>query len=239
MEIIHLEEINSTNEYVKKHMSEFDNLTVVYASRQTDGHGRLERKWIDTGSDNLYMTIVLKPFEDLNPIYPNFTQYLSVILSLVLEEEYKLLPQIKWPNDVLINGKKIAGILAEGSFQAGKFHGLALGLGVNLNTPAETLLKIDKPATSIYNETGINVDVENFIEKLLTKFCLLYDKFVCNGFNSVKDLYIERAFFIGTEVTINVLGKVHVGIAECITDDGSLLLNENKKKNVYYIGDIL
>ena len=159
MNIIHLEETGSTNDYAKKHISDLDNLTVIYADRQTNGRGRLERKWIDTGEENVYMSIVLKPFEEPNPIYPNFTQYLSVILAMYLEEEYSLKTQIQWPNDVLINGKKIAGILAEATSQGGCFQGLVLGLGVNLNTTPETLVTIDKPATSFYNETGRRINI--------------------------------------------------------------------------------
>lgn len=239
MNIIHLDSINSTNDYVKANISSFDDLTAVYTSHQTNGHGRLQRKWLDTGEDNVYMTIALKPFPTLSPIYANFTQYLSVILSLVLEEEFNLKPQIKWPNDVLINNKKIAGILAEGTSQGGKFLGLALGIGINLNTTPEIIAKIDKPATSLFIESGIHISKEIFIEKLLYKFCLLYHDFINNGFSSVKEDYIKRAFFLGTEVTINVLGEIHSGIAENITDDGSLVLNENNVKNVYFIGDIL
>ena len=63
------------------------------------------RTWVDTGDENLYLTFVLKPFKEMNPIYANLTQYLSLILCYVLEEEYNLKPQIKWPNDVLVNNK--------------------------------------------------------------------------------------------------------------------------------------
>lgn len=239
MNLIRLEEISSTNDYVKQNIQNLEDMSVVYAERQTNGHGRLGRTWVDTGEDNLFMTVVLKPFKEPNPIYPNFTQYLSVILALVLEEEYKLPAQIKWPNDVLINGKKIAGILSEGATKGNEFLGLALGLGVNLNTSTETLALIDKPATSIFAETGMKINKEIFIEKLLNKFCLLYDSFIKNGFLSVKNLYIERAYFLGKEITINVLGELHSGIVESITDEGSLVLNENNNMKVYLIGDIL
>lgn len=239
MNLVHLEEISSTNDYVKQNIQNLEDMSVVYANRQTNGHGRLGRTWVDTGDDNLFMTIVLKPFKDLNPIYSNFTQYLSVILALVLEEEYNLSAQIKWPNDVLINGKKIAGILSEGTTKGDEFLGLALGLGVNLNTKPETLALIDKPATSIFAETGMKIDKEIFIKKLLNKFCLLYDSFIKNGFLSVKNLYVERAFFLGKDITINVLGELHSGTAENITDEGSLILNEDNNARVYLVGDIL
>ena len=236
---IHLNTVNSTNDYVKNNISELDDLSFVYSDRQTSGRGRLDRKWVDTDDENLFLTIVLKPFPELNQIYSNFTQYLAVMLSLVLEEEYNLKPQIKWPNDVLINGKKVAGILAEGTTQAGKFQGLALGVGVNLNTGNEKLKKIDKPATSIFNEIGVKIDKEKFLEKLSSKFCLMYDEYIEGGFPTIKNLYTNRAIFIGKEIEVNVLGVIHKGIAEGITDNGSLILKEGSDKNVYYIGDIL
>lgn len=240
MNKIHLIEINSTNDYVKKHISELKHLTFVYADRQTAGRGRLNRKWADFGDENLFLTIVIKPDDKKNyHNLPNFTQYLSVVLSEFLEEEYHLSPKIKWPNDVLVNGKKIAGILAEGTTIGGEFTGLALGIGVNLNTKQDNLNKIDKPATSVFNETGLIIDKEIFLEKLYSKFCLLYDKFVCDGFPSVKKAYEERAMFISKPVSINVLGEIHKGIAKGLTDEGSLILDENNKQNIYYIGDIL
>lgn len=238
MKKLHLTEINSTNDYVKSHISELENLTFVYADRQTSGRGRLDRKWTDTGEDNLFLTIVIKPKGEMSYI-ANFTQYLSVVLCMVLEEDYGLTPTIKWPNDVLIGDKKIAGILAEGTTLGSEFLGLALGIGVNLNTKLSELSKIDKPATSIFNETGKIIDKEIFLERLYSKFCLLYDRFVCEGFVSVKNDYETRAGFIGNLISINVLGKIHTGVAEGISDEGSLLLNENNKTNIFYIGDIL
>lgn len=237
--IIHLKEIDSTNNYVKMHIQSLNNLTAVYADTQTSGRGRLDRKWIDTGDENLFLTIALKPYTEINSIYTNFTQFLSVVLSLVLEEEYNLNPKIKWPNDVLVNNKKIAGILSEGTSKGAQFLGLALGVGVNLNTEHEKLSKIDKPATSIYAETGMKIDKTVFLEKLLRKFCLLYDGYVCKGFPSIKNDYINRTNFLGKNITINVLGKQHTGIAESITDEGALIIKEGSDKNTYYIGDIL
>ncbi|MCD8377493.1 MAG: hypothetical protein LUB59_01750, partial [Candidatus Gastranaerophilales bacterium] len=75
MKLIHLDKIGSTNEYAKENMGLLEDKTAIYADIQTSGHGRSGRKWIDTGKDNLYLTLVLKPFNDLNPIYSNLTQY--------------------------------------------------------------------------------------------------------------------------------------------------------------------
>lgn len=239
MKIIHLEEINSTNDYVKKHITELEDLTAVYADRQTSGRGRLTRKWVDSGDENLFLTIAAKPDDIMNFPAPNLTQYLSVILCMVLEDDYNLSPRIKWPNDVLVNNKKIAGILAEGTANGGNIIGIALGIGVNLNTSADKLAQIDKPATSIYNETKTRVNKEEFLNKLLSKFCLLYHDFVRDGFISIKDYYVSKAMFLGKEISINVLGNIHTGTAVRVTDAGALVLKEDNKDNTYYIGDIL
>ena len=239
MNLLHLSEVGSTNDYVKKNIEKLEHLTFVYSDRQTTGRGRLERKWVDFGDDNLFLTIVIKPENcDISNI-SNLTQYLSVTLAMLLEDEFALSPKIKWPNDVLINGKKVAGILAEGTTHGSTFIGLALGIGVNLNTSADKLAIIDKPATSIFNETGHHINKELFLEILYNKFCLLYDKYIENGFPLIKEDYIQRAMFIGKEITVNILGKLHTGVAEGITDEGSIILKEDDKYNTYFIGDIL
>ena len=238
MELLYLEEVDSTNAYVKSHASELKDFTVVYTSHQTAGRGRLSRKWVDTGSDNVYMTIFLKPFDEFRPIYSNLTQYLSVILAQTLED-YGVEAKIKWPNDVLVNGKKIAGILSETSMQGSRFLGLALGIGINLNTSQESLDNIDKPATSLAVCLNQKIDRDKFLHALLEKFCLYYDKFINEGFLYIKDEYIKRASFLNTRVSINVLGEIHEGIAVGLTDDGALILNKNNKNHVFLIGDIL
>lgn len=238
MKLIHLEEVDSTNAYVKSHMAELCDQTVVYTSRQTSGRGRLARKWVDTGAENIYMTIFLKPFDDFREIYSNFTQYLSVILCLTLED-YGVDAKIKWPNDVLVDGKKIAGILSETSLKGDLFKGIALGIGINLNTTEEQLSQIDKPATALSIILGEKISRDEFLHALLDKFCLLYNNFLSEGFLAIKSEYVKRASFIDNTVQINVLGKIYSGKAIEITDDGALVLENNNEKSTYFIGDIL
>ena len=86
MEIIQLDTVNSTNSYAKLNIDTLHDRTVIHALHQTSGRGRLNRSWVDLGEDNLFMTIVLKPSDTFNEIYPNLTQYLSVCLCKVLEK---------------------------------------------------------------------------------------------------------------------------------------------------------
>ena len=91
MNIIQLEEVSSTNLYAKENLDSFEDKTVIIAISQTSGRGRFDRKWVDLGEGNLFMTIVLKPSNLFEEVYANLTQYLSVVLTKILEE-YGLSP---------------------------------------------------------------------------------------------------------------------------------------------------
>lgn len=239
MELVFLEEVESTNKYAKEHIKDFNDMTLIYTDNQTNGRGRLDRKWSFGGKDNIYASIILKPSDEMKEIYSNLTQYLCVVLAQTFEE-YGVTPTIKWPNDIQINGKKISGILAEGVIENGKLEGLILGFGINLNTKIDFLSKINQPATSLNIETGRFIDKKIFLKKLLEKFCLLYDSFIENGFTFIKNDYIRRAGFLNKNVTVKVFDKEICGIAEDITDNGALILrDENYKKHILLIGDIL
>ena len=159
MKLFFLDEVDSTNKYAKEHINEFEDKTLIYTDNQTNGRGRLERKWAYAGKDNIYASIVLKPSSEMKEIYSNITQYLCVVLAKTFED-YGVEPKIKWPNDIQIDGKKISGILAEGVIEKGILQGLVLGFGINLNTKKEFLENINQPATSLNVEIGEFVDRE-------------------------------------------------------------------------------
>jgi BirA family biotin operon repressor/biotin-[acetyl-CoA-carboxylase] ligase len=240
MKILKLEETESTNNYAKDNIEALSDKDVIITSHQTSGRGRLSRAWVDLGEDNLFMTIVLKPSETFNEIYPNLTQYLSVVLAKTLEN-YGVTPQIKWPNDVLINDKKIAGILAETVIANGKLKGIALGIGVNLNAKQSDIDNIpDKIATALNIELNKKIDIEKFTTNLLDEFFKNYDKFLESGFALIKDDYIKRNCFLGKELNVKTFDKTESGLAKSITDMGELvLLDKENKELVLTIGDIL
>ncbi len=239
MDFIHLEEIDSTNKYAKENITQIPDGTVVYADKQTAGRGRLNRKWDYTGCDNIYASIVLKPSKRYKDCYSNLTQLLCLVLCQTFEE-YGITPKIKWPNDIQINKKKISGILAEAVMGEGELKGIVLGFGINLNTTQDILDKINQPATSLNIEIGKTVDKKEFLNKLTEKFCLLYNKFLEDGFLLIKDDYIRRAGFLKQEVTVRLPDKDTCGIAEGVTDTGALILKDkNNKEQILLIGDIL
>ena len=239
MRLYFLEEIDSTNKYAKENISDLVDGTIVYTDNQTAGRGRLNRKWSFIGKDNIYASIILKPSDKMLPVYSNLTQLLCVVLCQTFEE-YCVEPKIKWPNDIQINGKKISGILAEAVITENKLKGIVLGFGINLNTSKEILNKIDQPATSLNIETGKTIDKKDFLQKLTDKFCLLYNRFIEDGFLLIREDYIRRAGFLNKEVTVKVLSEKLCGVAQDITEDGALkLLDNDNKEHILLIGDIL
>lgn len=239
MKKIYLSEVDSTNLYAKSNIENLADKSIVHAANQTAGRGRLQRTWLNLGEGNLFLTFVLKPSNSFNEVYSNLTQYLSVVLCKILEE-YGLKPQIKWPNDVLINGKKIAGILSETVMQGSLFKGLVLGIGVNLNTSEKDLASvIDKEATSLNLEISKSVDVNLFLDKLAEEFFADYDNFLQKGFELIKNDYISRTCFLDTEICVQVFNDKKCGIAKAINDKGELVMSNNQKEFVLTIGDIL
>lgn len=241
MKVIRLEETESTNSYAKSHIEDFADKTVIHALRQTNGRGRFDRKWVDLGNENLFFSIVLKPSDTLSSVYPNITQYASVVLCDVLEN-YGVTPKIKWPNDVMIDGvRKICGILSETVMNGGKLQGLVVGIGVNLNADKSDVDKIqERVATSLNLEIGRQINMDAFFNEFLEKFFQNYDEFLQKGFEFIKKDYIKRNCFLEKDLKIQILNDVKSGFAKGVNDCGELLMQtDNDKELVLSMGDIL
>ena len=178
--IRHFEKLNSTNEYSHKHLEELQNFEIVSADMQTNGHGQFERFWFssDKNGGNIYISIILKP-KNISHL-DELTRFIALIGADTLKE-YGLNPKFKHPNDILNDGKKIAGFLAESEFLGQNLKGIILGCGINLNLDEEELENIDIKATSIFNETKKRVDKDEFLDKFMSNFEKKYDDFLING----------------------------------------------------------
>ena len=178
--IRHFDELNSTSVYAHQYLEELNNFEIISCDLQKAGHGQFERVWFSSNKNggNIYISIVLKPenIEHLNEL----TRYVALIGAKTLKE-YGLKPQFKYPNDILINGKKIAGFLAESEFLGQLCKGVIVGCGINLNLDSKELKNIDIPATSIFMETGKQVDKQEFLDKFLSNFENEYNDFLING----------------------------------------------------------
>ena len=240
-DFLYFEELDSTNTYAMKNLHHLNDRQIILASKQTAGRGRLQRKWVSDVVGNIYMSIILKPHHSINNDLPlsNITQYMSVVLAELIKE-YGILPQIKWPNDVLVDGAKIAGILSEASIQGSTLKGFVLGIGVNLNCSQADLESIDQKATSLNLLLNKPIDRDSFAHKLVTKFFERYDEFLSKGFCCIKEDYIKLNSFLGKNIEIKALTSNTKGIAHKVNDDGTLLLiNENNEECIITMGDLI
>lgn len=223
--LIELAEIDSTNDYARRRLRELAHATVIHAQVQTAGRGREHRSWISHIAGNLCLTILLKPAPDRIRQLPiaNLSQWLALSLCRVLDG-FGLHATLKWPNDIQIRGKKIAGILAETVVEGSEFRGLLLGIGVNLNLDEKTLGGISQPATSVICETGKTVLPEEFRDVLVREFFNGYDAFMARGFSSVRQEYVSRCPFLGKQVEIRSAAGTFSGRANGIDTEGALQL---------------
>ncbi len=179
-DIIHFNSLNSTSVWAKENLEKLKDFSVVSCNLQTMGHGQFERKWYSSRQNggNIYISIVLKP-KNITRL-DELTRYVALIGAKTIES-YGLEPKFKFPNDILIEGKKIAGFLAESVFIGSDCLGVVVGVGINLNLDKDELSNIEIPATSIFNETNKHVDKNEFLKKFLDNFKDEYDEFIVNG----------------------------------------------------------
>lgn len=220
---IHLDVIDSTNTYAKKNCATFapDQITCITAEEQTAGRGRFQRNWVSPRGVNLYSTFYFQlPANTLHLI--SLAQVMTYSFAAVLLKE-GLHPKIKWPNDVLLSGKKVSGVLCETSFhhQTVEFF---LGIGINVNLEADAAARIDQPATSLKIETNRTWDKKALLKKLQKQFAEDLAKFKKEGFTPFHSQFENLLAYKGETVRCFDGKKEWIGICHSLTNDGQLNL---------------
>jgi len=220
--ILRFDELDSTNtEAVNQAKNGADEGLCIVAGHQTAGRGRHGRTWISEKNAGLYFSIVLRPQIE-NKFLPLITLMSAVAVADLLAALYELKPDIKWANDVHINGKKIGGILAE-MIETNKGRAIVVGIGINLNSsnfpPA-----LAETATSIEQETDRIPDAEVLLQSL-TRF---FDKFykVLNGADGAEKIRYEwqqrSSYFSGKNVRAALENEMIFGITRGLEENGAL-----------------
>lgn len=197
---------------------------IVIAESQTQGRGRLGRRWVSPPYANLYFSVILRP--RLQPAQaPQVTLMAAVALAETLQLFLPIRPVIKWPNDVLVEGKKLAGILTELSCSADRVEFIILGIGVNLNYPSELMPEeLRARATSVLAASGERADREVFLRRLIQHLDRCYGEFEDGGFGALAHRW-ERFFALrGRQVRVELLDQVVTGTIRGIDHDGALIL---------------
>ena len=200
--------------------------TVVIAEEQTAGRGRMDRKWHSPKYSGIWMTVILRPKLPI-PKAPQLTLIAAVGVVQAIEEVTGLHPEIKWPNDLLINGKKVTGILTEMQAESDRINSILIGIGINVNAKKEDFpIEIEHIASSLAIETGQMVDRENLIRIILEKLEKLYSLYLDKGFFPIKLMWESYAVSIGKYITARTLTGEIKGKAIGITEDGVLLIED-------------
>ena len=197
---------------------------VVFAESQTRGRGRLGRKWVSPPGKGLWFSVLLRP--KLRPqAVTQLTIAAATALLRAIRAATSLEPEIKWPNDILVGGKKMAGILTEMNAELDHVKHVILGIGVNVNLTARELpSELRQIATSIKIETGRDADRAELAVTILRALDADYNR-VCSGkFETVANEWVRHCSTIGRDVIIQLGDRKVQGRAESLGDDGSLML---------------
>jgi len=230
-EIISVDKTDSTNEDAMRlaHRGVEEGWVVV-ARSQRHGRGRRGKIWSSPGGQNLYMSVVLRP-----RISSKKASFLTILAAVsVAETLADYLPRgifIKWPNDVMVAGKKISGILLEMGKDAGGEGFFVLGIGININCVKREMPEdVADIATSLYLELGYAVSVKDVLFKLLHRLDNWYHLYLSSDFDSIINRFRAFEETTGKRVFIDVAGVRIVGNAIGIDDDGFLLVQDDEGK---------
>lgn len=225
--IVKIEETTTVMDYIKQ----FSINTVVVANKQTRGRGKGSRTWISQKSNNLYMAISIDSSnKNINYFNYCFISAIAMVESLKQLINKKINLKIKWPNDVLLNNKKICGILLENDLQK---HLLTVGIGVNIDDSPTFDDKILFPPTNIRKE-GFVINRDELLKIFLKKF----EEFDVSNFNVIKNKLIEYFYNFSKEIVIKNNNEETIGIFKDIGNDGSLILDCNGVDKRFFSGDV-
>jgi BirA family biotin operon repressor/biotin-[acetyl-CoA-carboxylase] ligase len=233
------EELASTNDEAKALAEDgAEHGEVVVAERQTAGRGRRGRTWISPARRNVAFSVVLRP-HDLPPARaPELTLVAAVAVCDALHHS-GVEAGIKWPNDLLVRGRKIAGILTELSAEADRVHWVVVGVGVNVNArPEDFPPELRGEVTSLLMERGQPAPRALFLAACLTGLEGWYDRHEEEGMAPILRAWKERSVTLGREVSVRTDAGEVVGVAEDLDLDGALLVRTARGLERVHSGDV-
>jgi BirA family biotin operon repressor/biotin-[acetyl-CoA-carboxylase] ligase len=207
--------------------------TAVIADRQTSGRGRLKREWV-TPQGNIAVSVVLYPARKELPF---LTMLAALAVQYAIRKTTGLKCQLKWPNDVLINGKKVCGILLESRAAANSVDYAIIGIGINVNMKLADYPEISAIATSLADETGEEVSRAATLQNLFVEMEKLYLRLQAG--ESILAEWRENLVTLGKQIHVRAGDDVFEGIAEAVAEDGSLLLRcADGRSMTFTAGDV-
>jgi len=235
-----LETVDSTNAEAARIADDLAGPEWILALEQTAGRGRRGRAWVNPAG-NFAATLVLHPTET-----PDVVALRSFVTSLALYDAFATVTgrpgglSLKWPNDVLLNGGKVAGILLESVGMARDIRHIGIGIGVNLKqapVPDEVEAGALRPV-SLLSETGVDVTPEEFLDVLAPAYAHHEAQFRIYGFAPIRELWLARAARLGEVITARSMREEVTGTFETVDEAGNLVLSTAKGRAVIAAADI-
>jgi len=221
--VLFLAETDSTNLWAKRlARSGAQEGAITVAGTQSSGRGRLDRRWYSP-KGGLWFSVVLRP-----KIHASQVSQLTLMTALsviqTLRDLYGIEAEAKWPNDVLVNGRKICGILGEANSEGNIVSFVIMGIGLNANFDVDKALpkSIAASATSLGTEMGHMIELEQLLTTLLKRLEADYDIYARGGFSHIVAKWKEHANFLGREVDVIDQQRTFKGVAQDIDANGAL-----------------
>ena len=220
------DQLASTNTHLLQRLSKGERLSsgfVIAAREQTAGRGRYQRQWIAQANENLTFSFLLITKATVSQLTS-----LPIAIALGVSDalkNYGISTRTKWPNDVLIDGAKICGMLLERSDQK-QLDGTAIviGIGLNVNMDVTTAALIDRPVTSMRLETGREYDLEQVLAGILSTTTSWIDRWENEGFSALRTAWEHRCVYLGEQISVGEGDDVKTGVLAGFGDCGQLLL---------------
>ena len=238
--VYYFDTIDTTQNFAIKIASKGnENGTVIIAKKQTGGRGRIKRKW-KSPVGGIWMSVIIYPKFDISftTLVPIAT---SVALSIAIEKILKIKPELKWPNDVTLKGKKVAGILIDTSIISNKIEQMVIGIGINFKIKPNELVNSIKKTPNFYGVTTLTKKneialplIQQFLQELENVFRLIDTRRI----KKIKEEWTKRSSTIGKNISVitddgNLRGK-----AIKIDSEGGLIISKGKTTKRILVGDV-
>ena len=239
----YFDSIDSTqNQALKMAHDPANNGVVIVASKQTGGRGRSGRQWISP-KGGIWISIILQPKFDIS-ITTLFPIASALALSIAIEKTFSITPELKWPNDLTLNGKKVAGMLVDVSLESNKIESLVLGVGINFNVNTKEIEKTLKGTPNFYGVTSLseqNIDVKpiQLVQTFLVELEKIYKALNAKQIKKIISEWSKRSSTIGKNVELNTTDEKIKGKAIRIDEDGALVILDKGKTCRVIAGDVI
>ncbi|RNJ77727.1 MAG: biotin--[acetyl-CoA-carboxylase] ligase [Nitrosopumilus sp. H13] len=215
----------STQDEARKLAAPDSDGAVIIAAEQTGGRGRSGKRWI-SARGGVWLSVVLHPEFDVS-VMTLFPAAASLALSVAMERTLGIHPELRWPNDVTVNGKKVAGILVDASLESNRIESMIVGTGINYNVDAGMIEKELGETPGFYGAASLDSDTRPvvLVQAFLSELERVYDKLHNDNTDHITSEWSKRSPAIGGRVRVNTRGGVVSGVASRIDRDGALVVD--------------